>query len=304
MHRPALFAAILALPAAAFSVSAQSTPTSLASPPGASAAAAAPPPEQAALLKSTEAFLRNLFAWGSDAKVDLGPVQSSPSPDFYTLPVRITMNGQTDAGSVYVSKDGKTVFRGDMYSVSSDPYAEDRNKIHLDGNPSRGPVDARVVVVEYSDFECPHCRQLYEALKTVEPEYPQVRFVFKDFPLTQIHPWAETAAIGARCAYMQSPSAFWKVHDAIFEEQELISPENIWDKLVSYGSNAGLDAAAFKSCLASDEAKAAVEANRNEGVALGVESTPTVYVNGRPDVGGDKGLLEQFIKFELAQHPQ
>lgn len=256
------------------------------------------------MLKTTGSFLRKLFAWGSDAKVDLGPLQASPSPDFYVVQVRVTLNGQTDAGTVYVSKDGKTLFRGDMYDTSSDPYAEERAKIHLGGNPFRGPVDAKVVVVEYGDFECPHCRELYEVFKTVMPAYPQVRFVFKDFPLTQIHPWAETAAIGARCAYMQSPEAFWKVHDDIFENQDLISPENIWDKLVGFAADAGLDTNAFKACLASAAAQKAVDANHDEGAALGINSTPTVYVNGRPDIGGDPALLQQFIKYELVAHPK
>ena len=302
MHRPALiFAVILAAATSTFAQSAPPSAPPLASPESSSPA---PTPEQAALLKTTESFLRDLFAWGPDSKVELGPLKPSPSPDFYTVPVRVTTNGQSDAGSVYVSKDGKTVFRGDMYNTSTDPYAEDRAKIHLDGNPSKGPADAKVVVVEYSDFECPHCREFYEAFKTIKPAYPQVRFVFKDFPINQIHPWAETAAIGARCAYMQSPDAFWKVHDEIFENQDLISAENVWDKLVSFAADAGLDPAAFKTCLASDEPRKIVEANRDEGIAVGVESTPTVYVNGRPDVGGDPNLLQQFIKFELAAHPK
>jgi len=309
MHRPAviLTAAILLC---ALSAPAQITPASKPSTPGQSAgvpeAAAANPsgasatPEQAALLKSTEAFLRNLFAWGPETKVQLGPLQPSPAPDFYGVPVRVTTGGQTDGGMVYVSKDGKTVFRGDLFRTTDDPFAEDRAHIHLDGNPYKGPKDAKVVVVEFSDFQCPHCRQLYEALKTIEPNYPQVRFVFKDFPLVEIHSWAETAAVGARCAYMQSPDAFWKVHDEIFDNQEIISPENVWQKMVDFAGDAGLDTNAFKTCLASDEAKKAVGANLDEGTALGVNSTPTVYVNGRPDIGGDPALLEHYIKFEMA----
>lgn len=292
MRRPALLLLALAVLAAAPFSAAQSAPAN-SSHSGAT-------PEQSPLLKSTEAFLRVLFAWGPEVKVDLGPLQPAASPEFYLVPIRVTINGQIDSGSVYVSKDGKTVFRGDMFSTSVDPYADTRAKIHLPGNPSRGPADAKVVIVEYSDFECPHCRQLYEFWKTFVPAHPQIRFVFKDFPITQIHPWAETAAIGARCAYMQSPAAFWKVHDEIFENQDLISPENVWDKLVGFASDAGLDPAAFKSCLASPEAQKAVDDNRNEGIAVGVESTPTVYVNGRPDLGGDPALLEQFIKFESA----
>lgn len=265
---------------------------------------ASAPANEAQLLKSTEAFLRNLFAWGPQFDVKLGPLAPSASPDFYTVPVRVTYTGQTDEGTVYVSKDGKSLLRGDMFNTSADPFAADRAKIHLDGNPSIGPADARVTVVEYSDFQCPHCRGLYVNLKTIEPQYPQVRFVFKDFPITQIHPWAETAAIGARCAFMQSPAAFWTVHNSIFDNQDVISAENVYEKLVEYAGQAGLDADSFKACLASDAAKKAVEANRDEGVALGVNSTPTVYVNGRPAIGGDKNMIEQFIKFELAAHPK
>lgn len=269
-----------------------------------SSAPAPAPANEAPLLKSTEAFLRNLFAWGPQFDVKLGPLAPSASPDFYTVPVRVTYTGQTDEDTVYVSKDGKSLLRGDMFDTTADPFAADRAKIHLDGNPSKGPADARVTVVEYSDFQCPHCRELYVNLKTIEPEYPQVRFVFKDFPITQIHPWAETAAIGARCAFMQSPDAFWTMHNSIFDNQDVISAENVYEKLVDYASQAGLDADSFKACLASDAAKKAVEANRDEGIALGVNSTPTVYVNGRPAIGGEKNMIEQFIKFELAAHPK
>ena len=269
-----------------------------------SSAPAPAPANETQLLKTTEAFLRNLFAWGPQFDVRLGPLAPSASPDFYTVPVRVTYTGQTDEGTVYVSKDGKSLLRGDMFDTAVDPFAADRAKIHLDGNPSKGLADARVTVVEYSDFQCPHCRELYVNLKTIEPEYPQVRFVFKDFPITQIHPWAETAAIGARCAFMQSPAAFWTVHNSIFDNQDIISAENVYEKLVDYATQTGLNADSFKACLASDDAKKIVEANRDEGIALGVNSTPTVYVNGRPVIGGDKNMIEQFIKFELAAHPK
>jgi protein-disulfide isomerase len=259
-------------------------------------------PEQAQLLKSAEVYLRNLFAWGADYQIKLGPLSQSLSPDFYVLPLEVTFNGQKDTGNVFISKDGKTLIQGQMFDTAGDPYAENRAKIHLEGSPSKGPADAKVTVVEFADFECPHCRELHEVLGTIEKRYPQVRVVYKDYPLTEIHEWAETAAIGARCAYMQSPAAFWKVHDAIFDNQDLISAENIWDKLNDFAAKAGLNADTFKACMASPEAKQAVDASRNEGVALGVNSTPTVYVNGRPNVGGDPATLGQYIDFELAAH--
>lgn len=259
-------------------------------------------PTDAQLLSSTEAFVRNLFAWGPDFVVKLGPLAPSASPDFYLVPLTVTIHEQTDHGTVFVSKDGKTFLRGEMFDMSINPYAENVKKLHLDGNPSVGPTDAKVTIVEFSDFQCPHCRELYEGLKTLLPEHPDVRFVFKDYPLTQIHPWAETAAIGARCAYIQKPDAFWTLYNQIFDNQDLLSTENIWDKLNQFAAQANLDPDSFKSCLSSKEAKDAVESNHKEGDTLNVNSTPTVFMNGRPVAGGDKSTILQYLTYE-SSHP-
>ncbi len=285
-------------------VRAQSASDSSAAPTaGAAVAGQSVTPQQAELLKKTEAFIRNLFAWGPDFKVELGPLGESPSPDFYLVPIHITINGQSDNGTVFVSKDGKTFLRGEMYSMTKDPYAENRAKLRLDGSPSKGPADAKITIVEFSDFECPHCRVLHTTLQSIETEYPQVRIVFKNFPLTQIHPWAETAAIGAHCAYLQKPTAFWPVHDAIFDNQDVISAENVWEKLIGFATQAGLDPDAMKSCMSSAEAKQAVAADHAEGESLSISSTPTVFINGRPLIGGDKPTLEQYLQFTSASIP-
>jgi protein-disulfide isomerase len=290
MRRAAIFIAALFVLGFAPSMWGQSDPVAPA------------PANEADLLKSSERFMRTLFAWGPDIKVKLGPLAPSPSPEFYSVPVQVTANGQIENGEVFVSKDGKTFLRGEMFSTTGDPFAETRAKIHAGDSPSQGPADAKVVVVEFSDFECPHCRLVFGILKNIEAEFPQVRFVFKDFPLANIHPWAETAAIGAHCAAAQSPKAFFSVQSAIFQNQDLISAENVWEKLVQFANAAGLDAAAYKACLSSDEAKKAVESSRAEGLELGVNSTPTLFINGRSIVGGDQATIEQYIKFELSAH--
>src|SRR5580700_2351066 len=265
-----------------------------------SAPAVPPTGDQTQIVKNTESFVRDLFAWGPDFKVSIGPLAPSPSPDFYLAPIHVTINGQTDTGTVYVSKDGKTFMRGELFDMAGSPFAENRAKLHIAGNPSEGPTDAKVTIVEFSDFECPHCREFSQILRSIEPQYPQVRIVFKDFPLTQIHPWSETAAIAARCAYIQQPSAFWTFQAQIFDNQDLISAENVWDKLTAFAAQDNLDPDAFKTCMSSPETKEAVEANHSEGEALNINSTPTVFVNGRPLIGGDKATLEQYLKYELA----
>jgi protein-disulfide isomerase len=264
---------------------------------------AAPPansPEQAQLTSHVESYLRNLFAWGPTFQVKLGPLSQSLAPDFYDVPVQVTYDGHTDTGDVYVSKDGKYILRGEIRDINRDPFAETRKKLHLEGSPSKGPADAAVTVVDFSDYECPHCRELARVLKEIQPKYPQVRFVSKSFPLVQIHPWAMQAAIAARCVYQHSPDAYWMMHDEIFENQDLISPENAWDKLTEYATLAGVPQDQFKACMTSPDAKAAIEADVAEGKDLGIASTPTVYVNGRELVGGDESTLNQYISFELS----
>jgi protein-disulfide isomerase len=259
------------------------------------------PADQARLTALTERFLRELYAWGPDVMIKVGAPGPSKSDLFYLLPIEVTLNGQTEMGEVYVSKDGKTLLQGEVFDTSADPFVTNRGKLHIEGNPSLGPADAPVTLVEFADFQCPHCRELYESLKTLEMKYPQLRVVYKDFPLNSIHPWADTAAVGARCAFIQSPDAFWKVHDLIFDNQDVISSENVWDKLSAFAGQSGLNVDAFKACLSSPDAQKAVDANRADGVALGINSTPTAYVNGRPVIGGNPATIAQDIDYELAQ---
>jgi protein-disulfide isomerase len=271
-----------------------------AAPSGAQSRPVASQPDQAQLIHSAEAFIRNLFTWGPEYKIKFGPLGPSPASDFYSVPVEVTYKGQTEGATFYISKDGKSFIRGEMFDTAADPFAANRAKLHIDGNPSRGPANAAITIVEFADFECPHCREVHTALRTAEKDYPRIRIVFKDFPLSRIHPWAETAAIGARCAFQQSPPAFWKMYDLIFDNQDSISPENVFDQLTAYGRQLRLNTDAFKACMASPEAKHAVDANREDGIALNVTSTPTLFVNGRPLIGGDLNSIEDFIKFELA----
>jgi protein-disulfide isomerase len=214
----------------------------------------------------------------------------------------VVIGENKEAAKFYISKDGRYLFRGELSDMTKDPLAEARAKIQMNDAPSLGEAKAPVTLVEYSDFECPVCRNLHDALRGMLPTYAgKIRVVFKDFPIEQIHPWARTAAIAGRCAYQQDPKAFWKIYDLIYDNQELISAANAWTKMTDYASQTGLNADTFKSCMASPAAGEAVNASRANGQLLEVGSTPTIFVNGRRIVGADPHLLEQYINYELAQ---
>jgi protein-disulfide isomerase len=266
--------------------------------PASAAAAVAASPTQ----KSIEAYLRHLYAFGPDVLLVVGPPKETSVEGLLETTIDLTIADNKQAVKFYVSKDGKFLFRGELSDMTKDPLAESRAQIQMKDAPSLGEPTAAVTLVEYSDFECPVCRSLHDVLRGLLPNYAgKVRVVFKDFPIEQLHPWARTAAIAGRCAYQQNPQAFWKMYDLIYDNQEIISAANAWTKMLDYAGQSGLDGDAFKSCMASPEAGEAVNASRANGQKLDVNSTPTIFVNGRRLVGADAHLLEQYINYELAQ---
>ena len=252
--------------------------------------------------KNIEAYLRNLYAFGLDVKLVVGPLKESQVEGILEADVDVTLGENKQNAKFYVSKDGRYLFRGELSDMTKDPLAENLAQIRMSDAPALGDPKAPVTIVEYSDFECPVCRNLHDTLRGILPNYQgKVRVIFKDFPLEQLHPWARTAAIAGRCAYQQKPEAFWKMYDLIYDNQEIISAENAWAKMTDYATQAGLDAGSFKSCMAGPDAAAAVNASHANGQRLEVNSTPTVFVNGRRMVGADPHQLEQYINYELAK---
>src|SRR5262245_13008275 len=197
----------------------------------------------------------------------------------------------------YVSNDGRYLFRSDAIDLTIDPFQAVMQKIKLDGAPSRGPADAKVTVVEFSDFECPFCAQAWETFeKQVYPQYgDKVRFVFKQMPLTQIHPFAEDAAVASMCALQQGNEQFWKVYNALFAKQNEITKENLPAKVEEIATAAGLDVPKLKDCMQGRKSLDAVKADQAEAAAVGVGGTPTFFVNGRRVQGADANAFKQAI---------
>jgi protein-disulfide isomerase len=164
-------------------------------------------------------------------------------------------------------------------------------------DPSQGKADAPVTIVEFSDFQCPFCQRVMPTLKELRGKYgDKVRLVWKDFPLTQIHPQAFVAAQAGNCAREQGK--FWEYHDTLFGNQSALQPDN----LKKYAADLGLDAAKFNQCLDSSKYEARVQDALAVGGRLGIGSTPTVFVNGR-SINGAQPLevFQSIIDEELAR---
>jgi protein-disulfide isomerase len=149
------------------------------------------------------------------------------------------------------------------------------------GDPAIGPADAPVTIVEFSDFQCPYCKTFRDqTLNALLEEYgDQVRFVFRDFPLNQIHPYAQKAAEAAECANEQGK--YWEMHDLLFAN----SPNLGVDALKGFAEQLGLDTEQFNECLDSGRYADEVTADLQEGMSYGVSGTPTFFINGVRLVG-------------------
>ena len=265
------------------------------------AAQSAPAAAESAIQKKIEAYLRHAFALGPDVQVTVGAPKEIGNSGIQETSIDVKTDQGSDTVKMYVTKDGQYLLRGELSDLSKDPMAENTSKMKLDGAPVLGDSKAPVTLVEFADFECPVCRNLHDVLRGLLPNYPQAKLIFKDFPLDALHPWARTASLGGRCTYQQDSQAFWKYYDFIYDQQDLISPANIYDKVVDFAGKANLNTDTFKACLAGPQAASEVDASVANGNLLELRSTPTVFVNGRRVVGADPHAIQQYIDYELAQ---
>ena len=250
-----------------------------------------------------EAYVRHLFVMDSRVTVQVSDPKPSEVPGFVQETVHASIGNQAQDFSFLVSKDGSKIIQGSVFDVGNNPFKSDLDKLKTDGAPNFGTPGAPVVLVEFSDFECPYCKEEATMLRANLPAsyQKQVHFYFKDFPLENLHPWARAAAIAGRCVFHQSNDLFWEFHDWIFLHQTEITPENFKEKVMDWGkSKSGIDASQLNQCIDSRATEAEVNKSIAEGKALNVDQTPMLFVNGRR-IGGsfDWPNLRSIIDYEI-----
>jgi protein-disulfide isomerase len=262
-----------------------------------------PAKKASALDKATmEAYIRHLFVWPAPIQIAIADPKPGPMDGFYEVTVRGSQGNASQSETFYVSKDGQKILRGSVYDVNQNPFKSELDKLKTEFQPSIGTPGAPVVLVEFSDFECPYCREEAKALRdNLLTTYPkEVRFYYLDFPLESVHPWAKTAAITGRCIFHQNASAFWDYHDWIFANQDEIHPDNVRDKVLEFAKGKSLDIPQLSKCIDERVTEDEVNKTMKEGQELEVASTPTLFVNGRRLVGAEQWSdLKRVIDYEI-----
>ena len=194
----------------------------------------------------------------------------------------LARGGQTQTQQILMSADGRYVVFAEVEDVTSDPFKAIAAKINTTNSPAKGPKDAKVTIVEYSDFQCPYCARAHQTIsEQVMKEYDgKVKLVYKNFPLG-FHKWAEPAGIAGLCAFDQEPASFWTFYDYMFNNQQQITPENVKEKSQEALKGTKVDMAKWNDCYDNKKTLEKVKADMAEGSSVGVTGTPAFIINGR-----------------------
>ena len=258
---------------------------------GCKAQTPAPGSPDATLNRRIEVLVRSQFNVPQDYNVTIGARKPSKINGYDTLPVTLTRGGKSTGVEFLISTDGKSLARLETFDLSKDPA----NSIDVAGRPIRGNPDAKVTVVNFDDLQCPYCARMHTSLfpTTLDRYEGKVRFIYKDYPLVDLHPWAMHAAVDANCMAAQNGGAYWTYVDYIHSHGQEISGEDhnpqksfaALDRIARQQATlAKLDGAKLDACLLQQD-ETQVHASAKEAEALGIDSTPSIFIDGEHITG-------------------
>lgn len=238
-----------------------------------------------------EVMVRSTFNLPPHIDVTLGARKPSNIPGYDKLPVLLSSGGVSKEMDFLISKDGKTLARLEKFDLASNPVFS----IDVKGRPIRGNPNAKVTVINFDDLECPYCSRMHDTLfpSTLERYKNQVRFIYMDNPLVEIHPWAMHAAVDADCLAAQNGTAYWKFVDYIHShEDEVTGPDRnparsvaTLDRLArEQGTAARVNIGKLDACLAKQD-ETVVRQSMHLADVLGADGAPALFVEGERIVG-------------------
>lgn len=242
--------------------------------------------------------------FGYDPTISWKIEEIRPSEIAGLASVTVTVSGPQGSSTtrLLVTPDGKHAIGGDILPFGAKPFQDARVQLEKGINGiSRGPAKSPVLIVEFSDMQCPHCQKAAPAIEQLVAQEPEVHFVFQNFPLP-LHDWAEKAAAYVDCVGRASNDAVWKFIQRAFEDQSNITASNVDEKLKAIATASGANEQEVAACAAKPETKSRIESSIALGKSLGVNGTPMLFINGREVSGGaPTEILKKIVDFEFSQ---
>jgi protein-disulfide isomerase len=267
-----------------------------------------------ALMHRIEAQIRAHFTVPPQVEVKVGIPKASDMPGYDSVVVTISDGDKSKDYDFLLSKDGKTLARLTKFDITKDPYAETMSKIDTAGRPVRGNKDAKVTIVNFDDFECPFCAHMHAALLDVLKQYgDKVKVIYKDFPLSEIHPWADRAAVDSNCLAVQNSDAYWDFADYVHANQASITGKEqhrtvgamkdaVDNVTLDMGRKHNLNVDQLQACIKNQAETATLKKSEAEANGLSIDATPTMFINGERMEGAvDEKDLVDVIKKHLQE---
>lgn len=297
----------------------QAEPATPAAPqPQASAAAPLPPlpaPDPANFTASTPTketindFLKQSWGYNANRIWQVQAIQSTQVAGLSRVTVLVEEKGgqqqQPSVLTFLALPDGKHLIANDeVVPFGAHPFEDYRRVLRQDAKgPSRGPANAPLLLTEFADFECPHCKEAQPTVDRLLKDFPEARYIAQPFPLRNVHSEAEKAAEEGVCvAKLAGSEAYFRYSDAVYANQASLTPEGSAQALKAAVTAAGVDQAKAEACMTQPATKEAVDASLKLGQDVGVNATPTLFVNGRalPSFASiPYDTLKEIIRYQL-----
>jgi protein-disulfide isomerase len=231
--------------------------------------------------ETVNAFMQQMFGYDSSVTWSVVDIKPATAEGLAEVLVAITSPQGKQTNRLYVTADGKHAVIGDIIPFGAHPFTATNEELKkgLTG-PTLGSAAAPVLLVEFSDLQCPFCKQGQPTIDKLVSEEKNTRLVFQNFPLPA-HDWATKAAYYADCVARTSNDAFWKFEQATFDAQKEITAANAEEKLTAIADAAGVKGADVAACATKPETAGRVQRSMALGTSVEVNSTPTLFINGR-----------------------
>jgi protein-disulfide isomerase len=231
--------------------------------------------------ETVNSFLQQMFGYDSGVSWRVADIKPSKAQGLAEVTIVLNTPQGPQSNKLYVTADGTHAITGDILPFGAKPFEADRKTLEKGINgPSRGPANAPVTIVEFSDLQCPHCKAAQPDLDKLVAEEPNIRLVFQNFPLP-MHDWAMKAAGYADCVARTSNDAAWKFIQGVYDAQNDITSSNADEKMNAIADAAGAKSAEVAKCSASPDTTSRIQHSMALGQSLDVNATPTVFINGR-----------------------